>query len=148
MKVILLKEIKHIGKRGDIKEVADGYARNFLLPQKMALLASDLNLKEIANEKARMAANSSKRSKELKEIIKKLDGLRLETALKSTPQGHLFGSVNEDKIIKLLSEKGLDISRKEIILPKPIKSLGSHKVTVDMGEGIGSTEITLEVKPV
>ncbi|MFH1173161.1 MAG: 50S ribosomal protein L9 [bacterium] len=148
MKVILLKEIKNLGKRGEIKEVSDGYARNFLLPQKSALLADEVNTKKLEAEKAQLAASLNKQAKRLKELVKKIDGLRLETALKSTPEGHLFGSVNEDKIIKLLADQGVEISRKQLILPKPIKSLGNHPVTIDLGESIGTAEIILEVKPV
>ena len=146
MKVILLKEIKNLGKRGEIKEITDGYARNFLLPQKLAELATPANQRQLAQEQARQAAAGRKQTDQLKQLVEKIDSLRLEAVMPSNPAGHLFGSVNEQKIIDLLKEKDIEITKKQIILAKPIKQVGSHRVVIDLGEGIGSGEIILAVK--
>ena len=114
--------------------------------KKLAELATPANQRQLAQEQARQAAAGRKQTDQLKQLVEKIDSLRLEAVMPSNPAGHLFGSVNEQKIIDLLKEKDIEITKKQIILAKPIKQVGSHRVVIDLGEGIGSGEIILAVK--
>ncbi len=146
MKVILLKEIKGLGRAGEIKEVSDGYAGNFLLPKKLAVMATPTAIQHWARLKDGQEKKKEKQVSQVKELAKKLSGLKLTIARKSNEQGHLFASVNEQKVVELLAEQGLVVDKKRIIIEKPVKEIGEHQIKIDLGKEIGEKDCILEVK--
>lgn len=130
MKVLLLSDIKKLGKRYDVKNVSDGYARNFLIPQKLATPADGaaLALKARQDEAEKRAEDNSKRQAE------RLQNEILEFRVKADEGGSVFGSVTAGQIEKALQDKGYETGG--IILKQPLKSLGDHEVEVKFGRGI------------
>lgn len=132
MKVIFLQSIKGVAQTGDIKNVADGYARNMLFPKKIAKPA-DANAEKLAetlrNQRAMENANQKERGLEL---VKQLEGATLEIKEDANDQGHLYGSINEKSIAHALKEKNLDISPDQINLAQHIKSVGEHEVEIEL----------------
>lgn len=130
MKVLLLGDIKKLGKKYDVKNVSDGYARNFLIPQKLAMPADGaaLALKARQDEAEKRAEDNSKRQAE------RLQNEILEFWVKTDEGGGVFGSVTAGQIGKALQNKEYEIS--EVILKQPLKSLGDHEVEVKFGRGI------------
>ncbi len=132
MKVILLKDVKSLGKRGELIEAKDGYARNFLLPRGLAVEATSSSLKELEHQdkaKDKRNVKSLERAKALKE---KLEGEKLELRVKAGDGGRIFGSVTTMDIAKILESLGYKIDRKSILLDQPLKSLGEHEVDVKL----------------
>lgn len=131
MEVILQKDVKNLGKKGEVVDVAEGYARNFLLPRGLAVEATAGNLKQISLENK---AKKQKRERELKEaqdIAAKLDGQKLQIATKVGESGKLFGSItNQDIADRLKRQYKVEIDKRKIELEEPIKSLGKYPVTV------------------
>lgn len=136
MRVILLQGIKNLGQKGEIKEVSDGYARNFLIPQKLVALAT---AEIVAKVKAEMEARVREAAKELKKVqdwAKKLDGLELELKLRAGPDGKLYGAVTAFQIAKLLQEKNFNIDKNQIDLLAPIKEVGEREVVIHLEHGL------------
>lgn len=131
MKVILLKDVKGQGKQGDVVKVSDGYARNYLFPNNLAVEATKRNLNEL---KTRKAADDKRRQTELDKARKQaeaISNLEVVVTAKSGESGKLFGSVTNKEIADVLKEKhGIDIDRKKIVLSEPIRSLGSYQLEV------------------
>jgi len=131
MKVVFIKDIKNIGRRGDIKEVADGYAKNFLLPKKFALPATAQVMVKIDQERTVIENKVAV----LQEIVKQLESIGpLVFWLKSGKKGEIYGSVTGSQIEQVLHEKGF--TGVEVILEKPIKEVGESKVGVSIGKGV------------
>ncbi|MDE7247952.1 MAG: 50S ribosomal protein L9 [Lachnospiraceae bacterium] len=133
MKVILLEDVKSLGKKGDIVEVSDGYARNFVLPKKLGVEANSKNMNDLKLQKA----NADKVAKEQLEAAKELAGV-LETKevtlkMKSGEGGKAFGSVSSKEIAQAAKEQcSLELDKKKIQLPEPIKALGVYEVSVKL----------------
>lgn len=143
MKVILLEDIRGTGKKYDIKEVADGYARNFLLPKKLVEMATSSALTKLVREKALFEERGKARIAELQEKVKGLGGVHLAFKVKVGKKKEVFGSVTDQDIEKALKERGIRNTKAEIT--RPLKELGPHKVTVNLGEGVkGEVKVTLE----
>ena len=132
MEVILLERIEKLGQMGDVVKVKDGFARNFLLPQKKALRASDSNLAYFEKERVTLEANNLKQKKEAEVILKKLDNYNLIVIRQAGETGQLYGSVNANDIKIALDENGFIIEKSQIKLEKPIKELGLHNVSVKL----------------
>src|SRR3989344_5254145 len=132
MKVILLQDIKGLGKEMDLKEVRDGYARNYLIPKKLALAVTPENL----NLKEQLTKAQQETLRKLTDRAKKLENISLEFGVKTGSKGEVFGSVKAEDIKKHLREQGL--GEGEPVLAKPLKALGEHVVPVDFGRGIKS----------
>jgi len=132
MEVILLERIEKLGQMGDVVKVKDGFARNFLLPQKKALRASDNNLAYFEKERVTLEANNLKQKKEAEVILKKLDNYNLIVIRQAGETGQLYGSVNANDIKIALDENGFIIEKSQIKLEKPIKELGLHNVSVKL----------------
>jgi large subunit ribosomal protein L9 len=138
MKVILLKDVKNLGKKGDSKEVAGGFARNFLFPQKMAELATDTALQknQLAMEKqAQVQEEALKKTQELAEI---LAGSEIKIKAKAK-KGKLFGAVSKKKIIKELEKKGVAVEEKALVFNEAIKEIGDYEIKVELGHGLEAT---------
>lgn len=136
MKVILLKKIKKIGDIGDIKEVADGYALNFLIPQKMAEPATADNISKLRKHKEEAIKNAEKDLILAQENVKRLQGLVLELKGKCNNEGTLYSAISSATIADKLKEKGINIEKKQINLLKPIKELGEHSVFIVLNHGL------------
>lgn len=136
MKVVLQKDVPNLGDAGDLKEVANGYARNFLFPNKLALRASEGNAKVALHQKKLMELKKEKRKKAMKDVSSDLQGKAFEIQVKTGKNDRLFGSVTSMDISSLLKESGYDVEKRKIDIPDPIKSLGTFKVRLKLAEGI------------
>jgi large subunit ribosomal protein L9 len=141
MNVILKEEVESLGKAGATLKVADGYARNFLIPRGLAIEASSKNLKALEHEKKIILQKAETRRKKAETLTEKLAGLVCTIPRRIGEQGKLFGSVTAKDIEELLLKEGIEIDRKNIILKEPIRSLGEFPVTIKLHSGI-----TAEVK--
>ncbi len=147
MKIILLQDTRGIGKRFDVKDVSDGYARNFLFPNKLAKPATEAALKEIETLKAHLNEDEEKFKKHVTELKMAFDERTLEFFLKTDDAGSVFGSVNKETILSALRDTGLVTKeRVEIELDRPIKELGERKIKVRFRNGLEG-EIKIVVKP-
>jgi large subunit ribosomal protein L9 len=139
MKVILQKDIINLGDAGDIKVVADGYARNFLLPNKLVILANDKSSKAINHQKRLIKIKKDKRQKDSQKVSDGLANLKLEFTMQSSEEGKLFGSITSTNISKKLKEEGFVIDKKKIQLETPIKQEGEFDVSIKLAEGLTAT---------
>ncbi|AFK85550.1 MULTISPECIES: 50S ribosomal protein L9 [Thermoanaerobacterium] len=136
MKVILQKDVKGIGKAGDVVNVSDGYGRNYLLPRGLAIDATESNM-NVLNEKKK--AEEKKRQKEVEaaqEMAKKLSQESIVIKVKTGENGKLFGSITSKDIQDELNKKGYDIDKKKINLPDSIKTIGTYNVDIKIYPGI------------
>ena len=136
MKVILRKQNEKLGDVGDVIKVSDGYARNYLFPQGIAIIASPKNLTLITQLKE---AEEKRRAEELKEsemIMKQIEKTTCSFERLADDKGHLYGSVNEIDIANALEQKGLSIDKRNVIMEKHIKETGSHTVDIELQDQI------------
>jgi large subunit ribosomal protein L9 len=132
MEVILRDHVEHLGRRGEIVKVADGYARNYLLPRKLALPATDANRKWVDRERKLAEARDSEERGAAEAIASRLSALDLAINRKVGDNDQLYGSVTNADIAELLAAKGFEIDRRKILLPDPIKTLGENTVPVKL----------------
>ena len=132
MEVILRDHVDHVGKRGDIVKVADGYARNYLLPRNLALPATDANKQRIARERKIVEARESEERVAAEAVADRLASLELQIARKVGDNDTLYGSVTNSDIADLLKDKGFDIDRRKILLPDALRTLGEAHVPVKL----------------
>src|SRR3954467_11484658 len=130
MDVILLERIERLGQIGDVVKVKPGYARNFLLPTKKALRATDANKKRFEEQRAQIEANNLHRRDEAEKIKGKVDGLKVVIIRQASETGILFGSVSGRDVAEGIIKAGFTVDRRQVILDKPIKTLGLHDVRV------------------
>jgi large subunit ribosomal protein L9 len=130
MEVILLERMGRLGQIGDVVTVKDGYARNFLLPQGKALRATETNRKRFEGERAQLEARDLERKGEAEAVAGKLDGESFIVIRQAGDNGQLYGSVSTRDIAAAVSEGGFSIERRQVLLDKPIKTLGLHEVRV------------------
>ena len=130
MKVILKEDVQNLGQEGDVVEVKSGYARNYLMPQKLAILFTKQQKKSI-EEAQRVEERKLEREKDqLESVLKQVEDLSLSLKMQSEEDSKLFGSVTKLDIVKLLEENGITIDKKYVDLSSPIKTLGEHKVDI------------------
>jgi len=144
VKVILREEVHGLGDAGDVVQVKPGFARNFLVPQGKAMLASNAQLRELEHHKRQIEEKAAKQLSDLKASQKKLEALQLEVAAKVGEEGKLFGSVTAAHVAELLGEKGFEIDRRRIQLAEAIKEVGDHEVEIRLHREV-SAKITLKV---
>jgi large subunit ribosomal protein L9 len=145
MKIILAKDVKKLGEAGKVVKVANGYARNYLLPQNLAVLATKHNLSKV--EAIKTAAEEEKKALESKyhELVQQLTGVELAFVRKADENEHLFGSVSETDIVKALADKEIDLHRSFVKMDKHIKEIGSFDVEIDFTTDIKATlKVTVE----
>ncbi|HSG34540.1 MAG TPA: 50S ribosomal protein L9 [Sphingomonadaceae bacterium] len=130
MEIILLERIEKLGKIGDVVKVRDGYARNFLLPQKKALRANEANRKVFEANRERLEKENAEKRSEAEKAGEKVDGTEIVLIRASSNSGQLYGSVNVRDIVIALEEKGHKIDKKQVIMGSPIKTIGLFNVTV------------------
>ena len=130
MKVILKEDVQNLGQQGDVVEVKSGYARNYLMPQKLAILFTKQQKKSIV-EAQRVEERKLEREKDqLESVLKQVEDLSLSLKMQSEEDSKLFGSVTKLDIVNLLEENGVTIDKKYVDLSSPIKTLGEHKVNI------------------
>lgn len=130
MEVILLQRVEKLGHIGEVVNVKPGFARNFLLPQKKALRATDENKKRFEAQRAQIEANNLKLKDEAQKIAGKVDGLKVVLIRQASETGILFGSVSTRDIADGVTKAGFTVERRQVVLDKPIKTLGLHPVRV------------------
>lgn len=130
MKIILLDNVSNLGNKYDIKDVADGYARNFLFPRKLAKPATKSDADNIIKIREAEKEKQAKELTKLQDMAKKLEGQKIEVAMKSGEDGKLYGSVTSNNIASVLKKRGFDVKKEQIILKKPIKGAGVYDVII------------------
>ena len=137
MKVIFLDDVRHVGKKHEIKDVSDGYARNFLLPNKLAETATPATIKRLELMRATHDKEEKEMHGHLEEMAKKMGETKIQFELKADKSGVIFGSVNKESILKALREhKLIGAERVDIDLKYPIKELGEYVVPIDLKKGV------------
>ncbi|MBN2870994.1 MAG: 50S ribosomal protein L9 [Campylobacterales bacterium] len=140
MKVLLTKDVKGVGKAGEIKEVADGYGKNFLIGKGLALAATNEVLKKYEADQRKKAASEAAEIERLNAIKAKLADLKVVITKKVGDTGHLFGAVTKDEIAQALKDQhDIDIDKKELDAKHGIKTTGSHDLDLKLGHGIHAT---------
>ncbi len=134
MKVILLKDVKKIGRKYDIKDVADGFALNMLIPKKDAIPATPGNVKMIESKKNADLAEIQKNEAELMKALNGVKGLQIEIKGKVNDKGHLFAGIHKEEVIKAVeAQKNIVLNPDNVVYEKPIKEVGEHPITVKVG---------------
>ncbi len=145
MKVILLSDVKALGKKDDIGQVKEGYAKNFLFTKKLAVPADNKNLNDVKVRKAVEAKQAAARLEEAKELKAKIEAVTVECRIKAGKDGKAFGSVSTKEIAEEAQKQhSLELDKKKLVLSEPIKSLGSYSVPVKIHPEV-SAELKVEV---
>lgn len=145
MKVILQKDVKNLGKVGDLVSVSTGYARNYLFPRRMAAEATEKRVKEFAHLQKVADLKRKKAIAERQELVGKIKGLSLVFKAQAGETDKLFGAITNNDISNELEKQGYSIDRRDIYLDEPIKILGQHKALIKLGEG-AEADITVSVE--
>ena len=130
MKILLLENIKGLGQIGDIHDVRDGYARNFLLPKRLAKLATQGTEKEREMLKAKLERRRTEAARTTQEVVKKLEGFVLEIPVKTNETGSLYATLPKSEILSALKKHGVQLEEKNIILAEPIKKIGESEIKI------------------
>lgn len=146
MKVILAADVDRLGQMGDLIDVANGYARNFLLPKKLAAMATVKNVKILEHEKRLIADQIRKQKHSAEDTAKKIGELSLTIGAKVGEEGKLFGSIASKEIVDALAKEGVEIDKRKILLEKPIKEMGSYQVPVKIHHDV-TAQVKVEVVP-
>jgi large subunit ribosomal protein L9 len=141
MEIILREHVEHLGKRGEIVKVSDGYARNYLLPRKLALLATDGNKKHVERERKNMETRESEEKGQAEGIAARLAAIDIVIARRVGDTAQLYGSVTAADITDFLKAKGFEIDRRKLILPDAIKAVGEYNVPLKLHR-----EVTVPLK--
>jgi large subunit ribosomal protein L9 len=141
IEVILKEHVEHLGRRGEIVKVADGYARNFLFPRKLALAVTDENKRQIERERARAEAREAEEAQIAQALATRLEAIEIAIARRVGENETLYGSVTASDIAEALAARELVVDRRKIQLPEPLKTLGDHVVPVRLHR-----EVTADVK--
>jgi large subunit ribosomal protein L9 len=147
MEVILQEDVTGLGIIGEVVKVKPGYARNYLLPRGLAIMADRRNLKELEHHKRIIEAKKSRERGTVEAVARNLDGLLVEVEARAGRGGKLFGSVTNIDVQKLLAEKDFDLDRRRIEIKEPIKAIGDYELVVRVGQDINAT-VKLHVKPI
>lgn len=139
MELILTKDIEHLGKFGDVVNVKQGYARNYLLPRKLAVEATEGNKKAIEKKRLEIDKQEEQKRKEAEALVKKIEKLSLTASVQVGENEKLYGSVTTQDIAGLLKEEGFDIDKKKIELENPIKALGVYNAKIKLDPEVTAT---------
>ena len=145
MKVILTKDVQNLGNNGDIKDVADGYARNFLIPDGSAKIATKNTIKQSEEIRAKRAKKSEENIKLAEEIVKKIKGFKVNIKVKAENNGKLYAAIKPKEISALLVENGFQVNEDNLVIQSPIKELGDYEVLVEFDHEL-KTKINLTVE--
>lgn len=136
MEIILLQDVDKLGKKGATVNVKDGFGRNFLLPRGLALPATRGNKTQVETQKKQAAGQLARKKTDAEALAQKAESLELKVEVTVGEKDKLFGSVTSQDIAKALSQKGISIDKKRIHLPEPLRSLGKHKVDLELEQGV------------
>ena len=146
MRVILKRDVKGLGREGDLKEVKDGYGRNLLIPSGAAVIADSGAMKNWERHRSEREDRDRATRADAEAMADRLRELRLQVAVKAGEKNRLFGSVTNREIADVLAKEGIEIDRHQIALREPIKTVGEHRVTVHLGTGIDA-QVAIDVQP-
>jgi len=147
MKVILLQDVQGVGEAGAVANVADGYARNFLLPRKLAISATSGNLKNLEQHRSTVKRRQLAEAGTASALAERLTGVTLKLKAKAGEAGRLYGSITNAMVAEALAaQHGIDVDRRHISFPHPIKMLGSHEATVHLHKDV-QANLGVEVEP-
>ena len=133
MKIILLQDVKSLGKKGQIVEVSDGYARNMILPKKLGLEATEKNKNDLKLQKAHAEKVAAQQLQEAKDLAAELEKIRIELTLKAGENGAVFGSISSKEIAQAAKDQhGYELDKKKIQLSDPIRTYGTHEVPIKL----------------
>lgn len=141
MKVILLDDVAKVGRRGEVRDVSDGYARNFLIPKKLALGATAGNLKNLQHIKTQQDAKASRVKADAESLRERIEALTYEERRQASEEGKLFGSVTAQDLVDFLEQHRIKIERRRVVLDEPIKALGESAVPIRL-----HAEVTAQLK--
>lgn len=145
MEVVLLEDVKALGKKGQVVKVNEGYARNFILPKKLGVEATPKNLNDLKLQKANADKIAAEQLAAAKELGKKLGESMVTLSIKAGDNGKAFGSVSGKEIAKAIQDQlGLDIDKKKLVLPEPLKTFGNHEVPVKLHKDV-TAKLTVKV---
>ena len=137
MDIVLLEDVKALGKKGQIVKVNDGYARNFILPKKLGMEANTKNLNDLKLQKANEAKIAADQLEAAKELGKKIEESSITLTIRAGEGGRAFGSVSGKEIAQAITNQlGLDIDKKKLVLPEPLKTFGTHEVPVKLHKDV------------
>ena len=139
MDVILTENVKGLGTIGEVVKVKPGYGRNYLVPQALAVVASERNLTELQHHKRQLTRKAEKLSQEAADVKARIEAVTCSFVHKASEEGKLFGSVTSMEIADALAARGVEIDRRKILLDQPIKTLGKHNVDVRLNAGVNAT---------
>src|SRR5205085_8928314 len=139
MEVILLERVEKLGAIGDVVKVKNGFARNYLLPRKKALRANDANRKRFESQRNQIEADNAARRSDAEKGAKDVDGKHVQLIRQASNAGHLYGSVSARDIVEALDAKGAKVTKSQIVLDRPIKSIGLHEVKVALHPEVAVT---------
>jgi large subunit ribosomal protein L9 len=146
IEVILREHVDHLGKRGEVVKVADGYARNYLFPRKLALAVTAENRRQIERERAKAEAREADELKEAEALRDKVEAVELTAARRVGENNVLYGSVTSADVADLLAARGLTVDRRKIQLSEPLKAIGDHKVPIRLYRDVVAN-VTVKVVP-
>ena len=141
MKIILLDDVPKLGRRGEVRDVSDGYARNYLVPQKLALAATAGNLRNLESIKATQEGRASRLRAQAEAQAQSIEALSFSQVRQASDEGRLFGSVGRADIAAFLLQNGVDVDRRRVMLDEPIKTLGEFSVPIRL-----HSEVTAQLK--
>lgn len=130
MKIILLDDVPKVGRRGEVRDVSDGYARNYLIPRKLALTATAGNLKNLTHIRTQQEAKAGRIREQAEALRARIEALHCEQRRQASDEGRLFGSVTPQDLVEFLAQQGVAIERRRVQLEEPIKALGETAVPI------------------
>ncbi len=137
--LLLVEDVDDLGRSGEVVKVKPGYARNFLLPQKVAVIADKNTLRMQARLQEERAQRAKVDRKEAEELALSINGKELSILVKVDPDGHMYGSVAAPDIVQLFVKEGISLEKRHVILPQPIKALGEFTINLRLKEGVPAT---------
>jgi len=146
MKVILTKDLDNLGRAGALVEVNPGYGRNYLLPRKLALPATEKNIRQLEHQKSGILARAAKEKQNMTAMAAKLNAIEVKFTRKVGEQNKLFGSVTSKDVHEQLAAQGYQVERKQVHLPEPLKEIGTHQVEVKLHAEV-SAKVKVTISP-
>jgi large subunit ribosomal protein L9 len=141
MKIILMEDVTTLGRRGDVRDVANGYARNFLLPKKLAVPATPANLQNLDHLKRQRERTENRAREEARDAAGRITALTLTVTTRASEDGRLFGSVSAQDVVEYLERHEVPVEKRRVLLEEPIKALGEYRVPVKL-----HPEVTAELQ--
>lgn len=146
MKVILKEDVEKLGEKGDIVEVANGYGRNYLIPNRKAVVATDGNVKQVEEEKRQQRLKIQKRKEDAQELADRLSDLDLEIPMTVGEENRIFGTVTTHQLTEALADHGIDVDRRDVTIHGDVRVLGTYTATIDVHPDVDA-QLTFDVVP-